>query len=65
MRVETDLQPMGFEGQAFEQMRTILYAYADIGREVDVGEEFEISSTIYTVRSVIENDGCFVKCEVS
>ena len=64
-RVETDLQPGGFEGQAWAQMTTILYAFADIGREVDTGEVFEISDVKYTVRGVIENDGYFVKVEVS
>ena len=64
-RIETEFQPIGFEGQAFDKMTTILYVYADIGREVNVKEEFEINSTIFTVRSVIENDGYFVKCEVS
>jgi hypothetical protein len=64
-RGETDLQPGGFEGQSWEQMTTILYVFADIGREVDTVEVFEISSIKYTVRSVIENDGHFVKCEVS
>lgn len=64
-RVETNLQPGGFDGQVWEQMTTILYVFADIGREVDTGEVFEISSTKYAVRSVIENEGYFVKCEVS
>lgn len=64
-RVETDLQPGGFEGQSWEQMTTILYSFADIGREVDTDEVFEISSVKYKVRSVIENDGYFVKVEVS
>lgn len=65
LRVETEFQPIAFEGQTFEHMTTILYVLADIGREVDSGEVFEISSTKYTVRSIIENDGYFVKCEVS
>ena len=64
-RVETNLQPGGFDGQVWAQMTTILYAYADIGREVDTGEVFEISDVKYTVRGVIENEGYFVKCEVS
>ena len=65
LRKETDFQPAGFDAQSFEQMTTILYVFADIGREVDVGEVFEIDDVDYIVRSVIENDGYFVKVEVS
>jgi len=63
-RAETDFQPVAFDGQSFERMTTILYALADIGREVDAGEVFEIDSVKYTVKSVIENDELFVKVEV-
>lgn len=65
LRKETDFQPAGFDAQSFEQLTTILYVLADIGREVDTGEEFKISSVMYSVKSVVENDGYFVRVEVS
>lgn len=60
------LQPGGFESAVSAQGITIEAALDDLGKEPDRGETFTVLSpaTVYTVLSVIENDGHTVKVQV-
>ena len=60
---EVDFQPAG-EAAVWETGATIEYVLEDLGREADPGETFTIDTTVYTVKSVIENDGRFIRVAV-
>lgn len=60
-----ELQPAGFDAQVVAQGITLEAALADLGKEPDRGETFTAAAgTIYTVLSVLENDGSIVKVQV-
>jgi len=62
-RSELVMQPVGYESRAWQGEKTIEVLLADIGREPNRGERFEIDDVTYTVRAVAASDGRF--CAVS
>ena len=60
-----DLQPAGFDSRVVAQSTTIEAALSDLGKEPERGETFTTAAgTVYTVISVLENDGHSVKAHV-
>jgi hypothetical protein len=59
------LQPAGVEVQAWERGTTIEALLSVLGREPDRGETFTHESVVYTVRTILENDGLTVKMVVT
>jgi hypothetical protein len=59
-----DLQPAGFSSAVVAQSITIEAILAELGKEPDRDETFTVSGTVYTVLSVVENDGYTVKVQV-
>ena len=60
-----DLQPPGFATRVVSQSKTIEAALSDLGKEPSEDETFTTTAgTVYTVLSVIENDGHTVKVHV-
>jgi len=61
---DTDLQPGGYEAQAWGRGTTLEYRLDEVGKEADRGETFTVGSDVWTVRKVEENDGLTVKVVV-
>jgi hypothetical protein len=59
-----DPGPGGFEGKAWQHMRTIECLLADLGGEPNKGDTFLVGANTYTVKEVLENDDRFVKVAV-
>lgn len=61
------LQPGGFVSAVSAQGITIEAALDDLGQEPDRGDTFVVASpaAVYTVLSVLENDGHVVKVQVT
>jgi hypothetical protein len=59
------LQPAGVEAHIWERGTTIEALLSEIGREPKRGETFEYDSVVYTVKSILENDGLTVKAVVT
>lgn len=59
------LQVDGYEAEVYANEKTIEGVISHLGKIPVRGETFTIGSTIYTVRSVLENDSIFVKVIVS
>lgn len=60
-----DLQPAGFDSRVVGQTITIEAVLADLGKEPDRGETFTTEAgVVYTVLSIVENDGHTVKAAV-
>jgi len=60
-----DLQPPGFATRVVSQSKTVEAALSDLGKEPSEDETFTTTAgTVYTVLSVIENDGHTVKVHV-
>jgi hypothetical protein len=57
------LQP-GTEAEVWAQGTTLDFLLADTGKVPARGDTFETSTTIYTVREVLENDGRWCKVQV-
>ena len=57
------MQPTGYETRSWQGEKSIEFILADIGREPNRGEVFEVDETDYTVQAVIANDGRF--CQVA
>jgi hypothetical protein len=55
-RSELVMQPVGYESRAWQGEQTIEVLIADIGREPNRGEKFEIDDETYTVRAVQASD---------
>jgi hypothetical protein len=60
-----DLQPGGVTAQVWEQGTTIEVIYADIGREPNRGETITYDGTVYTIQTILANDGITVKMAVT
>ena len=59
------LQPAGFDAQVISQAITIEAALPALGKEPARGETFTTpTGTVYTVVTVLENDGHIVKVQV-
>jgi hypothetical protein len=61
---DVDLQPGGFDSQVWGEGITIEAILSVLGKEPDQGETFTVGETDYTVQTVQENDGRFVKVVV-
>ncbi len=61
---EISNQPLIGDGQAWESGLTIEYQLSDVGIEADRDDMFDIGSTEYVVRRILENDGLTVKVAV-
>lgn len=66
---DVDLEPAGFESQIWGRGVTIEAILSVLGKEPNTGETFKITegnyiNTVYTVQTVLENDGRFVKVVV-
>jgi len=68
---DSEAHPVGFESTVLEPETTIEYIFADIGKEVDVGDRFRVYSDAaktdyddWTVKAIRENDGRTVKVAV-
>lgn len=64
-----DLEPQGFDSQVWGSGITLEAVLSVIGKEPDTDETFTITEgdyedTVYTVLTVLENDGRFVKVAV-
>ena len=60
-----EMIPGGYEAQVWAGAKQLEYVLDDIGREANEGETFTIGVTVYTVQSILENDGRFVKAIVT
>lgn len=64
-KTELVMQPTGYETRSWQGEKSIEFILADIGREPNRGEVFEIDETDYTVQAVIANDGRFCTVAVT
>lgn len=59
------MQPAGYDAQTWKQGTMIEYLLSEVGgTEPSIGDTFLIGSTTWTVKSVEENDGRFVRAWV-
>ncbi|GAG30475.1 unnamed protein product [marine sediment metagenome] len=66
---DVDLEPDGFNAQIWGRGITVEGILSVLGKEPDTDETFTITEgdfidTVYTVKTIIENDGRFVKAVV-
>jgi hypothetical protein len=64
LEFDVDLEPHGFDSQVWSRGTTIEAILNVLGKEPDKGETFTVGETDYTVQTVQENDGRFVKVVV-
>jgi len=60
----TNMQPDGFTTQTWPTMTILECLPSAAGKEPNRGETFTVGTTVYTVESVLENDGIFCKLAV-
>ena len=65
VNAEVRQQPDGFESRAWASRKTVDVLVADIGREPNEGETIAVGTSLYTVESVIDNDGFIAKAVVA
>jgi len=61
---DVDLEPHGYDSQVWGRGITIEAILSILGKEPDQDENFTVEETEYTVQTVQENDGRFVKMVV-
>jgi len=61
---DVDLEPHGFDSQVWSRGTTIEAILNVLGKEPEKGETFTVGETVYTVQTVQENNGRFVKVVV-
>lgn len=63
---EVEFEPVGIDAQVWGNVKTIEAVLAVIGKEPDTNETFTVpkGGTVYTVQTVIKNDGRFVTVTV-
>jgi hypothetical protein len=59
-----NMQPDALQADVYALETSVEYLFSDLGREVNEGETFTVDGKVYTVQSIDENDGIWVKAVV-